>query len=169
MLLKSNEQGTTLIETLVAIALAIVVVVAMVSLGISSQRNANFAKNQLVASKLSQEGMEAVRSVRDNGGSNLISSCFSNTTWNGLWNDQVNTLCGGTLFILSFDSVNNVWDLIRDNLPETVQTIFSRQVSITDDASTYSYQKVVTVTTTWVDSSGTHNSQVVDYLTKWKQ
>lgn len=165
---KFKEEGQTLIETLAAIALATVVIVAMVSLGIASQRNANFSRNTLLATKFSQEGAEAVRSIRDDGSRSAISSCFGNTTWDSFWSGQVLSLCGGTLFSLSFDSSLNKWNLAKNSTPEVIQTIFKRQVDISDAAATYDSEKTVTVTVWWEDASGRHESKLIEKLTKWK-
>lgn len=61
---KSNK-GFTLIETLVALSIFSVSIVALISITGSGVSNTNYAKNKFIASYLSQEGIEAVRNIRD--------------------------------------------------------------------------------------------------------
>lgn len=174
MKLNFDEKGSTLIETLVAVALAVVIIVAMVSLGVTSQKNSNFSKNQLVATNLSKQGMEAVRSIRDDTSRSAISGCAPNDTWSELWSNRISALCGGNVsgepdtvqFKLS--ETDGFWSLGKNTDPDVSYTLFKRIVKISDSASGYSSTKRVTVITTWIDASGTHKSDLVSDLTKIK-
>lgn len=59
-------RGDTLIEVLIAMAIAVVVVTSITTLGISSLNNAKFVASQDQATKYTQEGMEVVRRIRSN-------------------------------------------------------------------------------------------------------
>lgn len=62
---KIQEGGFTLVETLVALSIFTLAVLAMmVALG-GGLKSVNFAKNKIVASYLAQEGIELMRNVRD--------------------------------------------------------------------------------------------------------
>jgi prepilin-type N-terminal cleavage/methylation domain-containing protein len=58
-------RGDTLIEVLIALAVAVVVISAITTLGITSLSNARFVASQEQASKYTQEGMETVRKIRN--------------------------------------------------------------------------------------------------------
>lgn len=60
-----RTRGFTLIETLVAVSLLIVAIVAPMSLVAQSLTTAYYARDQVVAYSLAQEGIEAIRAVRD--------------------------------------------------------------------------------------------------------
>ena len=62
---REAHRGFTLVETLVAIALISVAIVAPMALTVQSLNGAFFARDQITASNLAQEGIEAIRSVRD--------------------------------------------------------------------------------------------------------
>jgi len=59
------SRGFTLIETLVAISLVSVAIVAPMSLVSRSLASAFYARDQVTAYHLAQEGIEAVRAIRD--------------------------------------------------------------------------------------------------------
>lgn len=62
---QKTERGFTLIETMVAVSLLALAVVAPMSLASQSISSAYYARDQVTAFYLAQEGIEAVRSVRD--------------------------------------------------------------------------------------------------------
>lgn len=64
-ILVAGNSGMTLIETLVAITILSVAIVAPMSLTMFSLTSAYYARDQIVASNLAQEAIEAVRAVRD--------------------------------------------------------------------------------------------------------
>ena len=60
-----STQGFTLIETLVAISLLSVAIVSPMTLASQSLSGAYYARDEITAFNLAQEGLEAVRAVRD--------------------------------------------------------------------------------------------------------
>jgi Tfp pilus assembly protein PilV len=71
--------GFTLIETMVAISLLMVALIAPMSLAAQSLTAAYYARNQITAFYLAQEGIEIVRSVRD---ANIIAIAEGNSSVN---------------------------------------------------------------------------------------
>jgi prepilin-type N-terminal cleavage/methylation domain-containing protein len=59
-----NNQGQTLIEILIAMGIAGVIVTAMTISVTSAINNANYSKNQSLATQYSQEGMEIVKQMQ---------------------------------------------------------------------------------------------------------
>jgi prepilin-type N-terminal cleavage/methylation domain-containing protein len=62
---KNNQSGFSLVETLVAITILLIVITGPLTLVSNSARSTNFANDQVMANFLSQEGLELVQSVRD--------------------------------------------------------------------------------------------------------
>ncbi len=60
-----NKKGFTLIETLVAIMILSLVITSVVSLMSSSIFSARYAKNEIKASYIAQEGIDYMRNLRD--------------------------------------------------------------------------------------------------------
>ena len=61
----AKEKGQSLIEVVVALAAALLVILALVRVAVTSMRNASLAKNQALATQYSQEAMERIRAFRD--------------------------------------------------------------------------------------------------------
>ncbi|MES2416461.1 MAG: prepilin-type N-terminal cleavage/methylation domain-containing protein [Patescibacteria group bacterium] len=65
-LFKKNNNGFTLVETLVALSIFTASVLAMLIILSQGLTQTSFAKNKLVATYLAQEGIEYFRNTRDN-------------------------------------------------------------------------------------------------------
>lgn len=62
---KKKSSGQTLLEVIIALSTAVVIISAIVVMVINGLNNAQFAKNQNLASNYAQQGMEIVRKTRD--------------------------------------------------------------------------------------------------------
>lgn len=69
---QSSESGQSLIEVLIALAASVAVVSAIVVTVITSLQNAEFTKNQNLATQYSREGMEIIRQVAKNNWNNFL-------------------------------------------------------------------------------------------------
>jgi len=63
--MKKKDSGQSLIEVIAALAVMVLVILALIIVTTISIRNATFAKNQTLATKFAQEGIEEVRAYRD--------------------------------------------------------------------------------------------------------
>lgn len=130
LLVPVHKNGQSLIEVLFALGIAVVIIVALVSVTIGSLRNAQFAQNQVLATKYANEGMEKIRAYRDQ-------------------NDW-------TIFTGGCNGYN----------AGSVPTPFTRNISCQQVGGDTNKRKV-TVTVSWTDSAGPHQSELVSYFTKW--
>ncbi|MDQ5949610.1 MAG: hypothetical protein QG563_116 [Patescibacteria group bacterium] len=62
---KIRTRGFTLVETLVSLAIFASAIVGMIVITSQGINDTNYSKNKLVATALSQEGIEMVRNIRD--------------------------------------------------------------------------------------------------------
>ena len=74
---KTGEAGFTLIETLVAVSFLIFAIVAPMTLVSKSLSSALYARDQVTAYNLAQEGIEVVRAVRDG---HILQNALSGTS-----------------------------------------------------------------------------------------
>lgn len=148
---RSSEQGRraqagqTLVEVMVALGVAVTIIVALVTATVSSMRNAQFAKLQAQATKLSQEALEKARAQRDQQGWATFKSGF------------VDVRCLPS---------SGTWSSSGCTETDKIEGVFLRNVNFADVSG--EEKKSVTVTTSWTDANGTHQSTLATYLTKWQ-
>ncbi len=65
MLKSKFNSGQSLLEVVIAFAIVAIILVALVSASSVAVRNSTFASNKSIANKYVNEGLEAVRSIRD--------------------------------------------------------------------------------------------------------
>jgi Tfp pilus assembly protein PilV len=114
------QTGQTLLEIILAFGIAIIVLGAVTSIIVTSLNNAQYTKNQSLASSYAQEGMNAVRNIRDSSWNNFL------TYTNG------HTYCiNSNLTLISISGHCASADMIGPN------GIFSREASFADGNSSF--------------------------------
>lgn len=69
-----SQKGQTLVESLLAVAVSVIVVVALVGVGITSMRTASFGRDQAEAVRLASQALEILRSQRDSNWTTFAST-----------------------------------------------------------------------------------------------
>lgn len=133
-----KEKGQSLVEVIVALAIALLVILALVRVTVISMRNASFARNQALATQYAQEAMEWIRSQRDEDWGNLAEGTYC-------LSDSLSWSTGSCSY--------------------TLEGIFKREAVLTpQEADKFE----VLVTVSWAEASETHQSELTSYLTKWE-
>lgn len=178
---KSSKMGQSLMELVVVIAVMIIVVGALTFATIASLRNAQFSQNQAQATKLAQEGIEKVRSLRDRNSNiqtlNIPSSSgssgsmlFSDLFISFISHNFCNTVSGDGPCYFNFVS-GSLNQVASQNNNESVGS-FMRRIQIFDRqtcdtvSNCYSQQKEITAVVSWTDFSGSHESRLTTILRK---
>lgn len=165
--MKINQQGQALLELTIATGLALMVVTALTITTIIGLRNSQFAQNQLQATKLAQEGLEIVRTIRDRD----YTVCLEIDNvykWSDLRNKNFST--PRSLVIEKNVSscplgaginTSPLW-LKSTPTPEIIGN-FKREIFIQGNSS---LNKNIQITSrvSWTDFSGTHKSELVTKL-----
>ncbi|MBI2029446.1 hypothetical protein HYT02_03460 [Candidatus Gottesmanbacteria bacterium] len=136
-----NNSGQSIIEVIIAVGIVALVLVALVTAVTVSIKNSTFSKNKSIANKYINEGIEAVRSIRD-------------TSWTTLYSEsgQVNGLLSSA----------GVWNF--SGASDIPATGFTRTV----DVSCPNNQTCnITVTVTWISGGQNHSSSASTVFTKW--
>lgn len=149
-----NISGFTLVETLVAISILLLVIVGPITIAQKGIRNAYFANEQFTAVFLAQEAIESVRQLRDADGldayDKLLNSVAGADTWNEM--DSFADTCDdencaymrgeNPLFRPCSDSFANNCEVTRSvsdgtlgHNPSADDTQFTRHVRVTDMVS----------------------------------
>lgn len=162
-----KELGQSLLEVTIAIGIAVVVLSTLTFTTLSGYKNSQVSQNQTTATKLAQDAMDQVRSMRDRSSA----VCYSSTIkdWPTLF-VNASTCSGGCNFIIQptgtcfLNSSNTVSPYLLGN--SVYQTItsnprFSRIIKITNSSNnTVSIQVLVK----WDDTGGTHYVNLVTNL-----
>lgn len=165
-----TSKGQSLLEVIVVMAVGIIVVGALVFATIASLRNAQFAKNQAQATKLAQEGLEKIRSLRNRDaeiGTDIEINKFSGLYTVYLSHDHCNDISGDAPCYFWFQPDSDLGQKLTQNSKDKFEIIgpFERQVQISDDA-TWDSEKNITVIVRWSDFSGMHESKLTTVLRK---
>ena len=115
----TNQRGFSLVEVILSSAVFVLLVTALVGAYLYGQESTTLAGNRARATMLAEEGLEAVRNIRDQNFSNLTNGTYGLATTGNQW------------------SLSGTSDVID---------IFTRQVVI---SSVDAKRKSVTVNITW--------------------
>lgn len=164
MRITHSQKGFTLLETLVAISILLIAVVAPMSIIGRSLPQSAYARDHAIAVNLAQEGIEAVRQKRD---SNMLAD------WNGppdvAWDNGIVAgnyyavdpralsmliSCGGSMcnpirLTIRQDATTGLY--YQSSVVEGTATKFQRQIEIQSSASGLHEKQVISVVT-WYDS-----------------
>ena len=168
-------KGFTLIETLVAISLLTIAIVAPMSLTAQSLSSAYYARDQITAFYLAQEAIEALRSVRDANilkvsqgtAANLLDT-FASTIGQPFTIDtrtNAMVLCGGTCPPLQTDATKEFYGYSASGWTDT---IFTRTVTAAFIPGTINEVKI-TVLVQWTTpkSFQVKSFTISDNLYRW--
>jgi Tfp pilus assembly protein PilV len=134
----AGQTGFSIVEILLATAIFSILVGALAGIVIYGQASAAISGDRIRADQLAEEGVEAVRNIRNAGYSNLTDGAY------GL-------VQSGNVWTLSGTSDTN--------------GIYSRQTTI---ASGGSNRKDVTSTVSWLANGQTRTASVTTRLTNWR-
>lgn len=145
----SNKHGQTLIEVIIALAVAVILALALITTSLVTQKAARSARNQSQATKLAQEYLEQIRVFRDRNGYTM--------------------LINGTCVRLNGSDPAS-WTLGTSGCPEPVPlgtSTFYRKFDISDDP-VKANQKIVKVIIEWTDQAGPQSITSQTVLTNWE-
>ncbi len=80
-----NQSGQSLVELIIAMGIIVLVISSVVFLVIDSYASGRLSKEITQANFLAEEGMEAIRSIRDNSWDNLSSGTYGLTISGNNW------------------------------------------------------------------------------------
>ncbi|MBI2622025.1 hypothetical protein HYW66_00085 [Candidatus Microgenomates bacterium] len=137
----STSSGQTLLEVIVGLGVGVVVLVAITSAVLSSLTGSDFGKNQTQATLYAQQGMEVVRDLRNKEGAGFFSRSGSYCM------DSTNSLVPGVCSSPNLDG------------------FFTRKIIF---AILGAGRERATVTVSFTDSRGMHESNLVSIFTDWQ-
>lgn len=188
-----SPRGQTLVEAILAIAIAVVIVTALVTLALGTQKAANNSRNQTQNTKYGEQTIEIIRNIRDTNKDGAIKGMFTvygcpvaTCKFSDLFGYNFGGITSGTgekftLAQLTCNDTTTCWALTRvtttgDPILDSSGggTIYKRDIVIKDTGSTSdpvdpsNTVKTIEVTISWTDAGGPHNSTTVTKLTNFK-
>jgi type II secretory pathway pseudopilin PulG len=148
-----KNQGQSLLEVLIALAVIILVATGLIRAVITSIKAADFSRKSSQATSYCQQAMEDIRSYRDQIG----------------WTNFSNNSNGTSLLYGEADTLANPLNLGACTYPTSftgnINNIFMRCIKLDKDGDNVK----ATVTVYWQDADNViHSSQVVSLFTKWQ-
>jgi len=147
--MKIGKEGQSLFEVVLALGLATLIIVAIVSLATSSIRNTSFSRDKTIATRHAQEATEWLRGQRDED-------------WDIFSTNVV--FCPTPPHVQCFDEL--IWgDCGSCGSTELIDSKFTREFSFPSVAAD-SISAEVKVS--WSDSQGLHEVRSSTILTDWR-
>lgn len=185
----NNSKGFTLVETLVAISIFTISIIALLSVLSQGISNTNYAKQKIIASYLAQEGIEYMRNLRDTFV--LFDASGAQVGWDA-FNTKIapvaNTLCASATGCYfddqGLDYVNHSQPMIDITLTACgvdcpyllynentgkygyasgISTDFIRKINVIQTSN----QTKISSTVYWTQGSGVHNISFSESLFNW--
>lgn len=158
--LNKNNKGFTLLETIVAVGVIMVGLIAVLVLINSSLFYVSLIKDRLVAANLNSESLEVVRNIRDN-------NWLQNLSWNnGLSNGDYN-VAYNSLSLSPFANTELLIDASNGlyNYSNGSPSGFKRKISISNLSS---YELRASSTVTWQRKGNNYTNSAEEHLFNWK-
>jgi Tfp pilus assembly protein PilV len=147
---RKSQRGQTILEVVTAVALISISVAALVGLAVAAVRSSTSASSRSKASSYAEEGLEAVRSIRDRGFL-VLDDCLTNICASGT--------CG-----LAWTGTE--WEC-HDGA-DTLDGFYTRGFTLTDVPGAGVSKLYVQVDVSWNDPSGSHTVSLDAFLTDWR-
>lgn len=173
-LAKSRKRGFTLVETLVALTVLTVGISASLTLISHSLKTASYYQNQTTAFYLAVEGIEFIRNWRDNnfiqGMSWLqdLNNCISS---NGCYATPAPDIgqpyisaCAPNCPNLKYSVSRNLYNYS----PSSIDTAFSRKITISNASSFGNDEREVISKITWQDRFGSQSIELKTHIFNWQ-
>ncbi|MDA2936279.1 hypothetical protein MYX06_03620 [Patescibacteria group bacterium AH-259-L05] len=177
----SNKDSQSLIETIVAVGIIMVAIVAILGVGLTHLRLGGESEFRVSAINLSREGAELAITTRNSNQLNPSNSWPYGLTPN---DDYIVDYNDTSFTAATFSGSEVIADctncyLCRDGSSDyyyscaTIGTLFRRMVTIADGDAlggncSANCEKTITSTVYWVDRSGSHTLSTEVRLTDWR-
>lgn len=175
-----SQTGQSLLELVIGLSLISVVIGALAIITTYSLRNTQFSKNQSQATKLAQENLEKIKTIKSSNYGICFSGEFINSCsgWDNIWIHPI-AAAGEKYTITTGTSGCTVGTLTKpyclqfsnlsSPIPVPNNTLFSSEIIIYSEPvnTPVSDQRKIVSRIYWTDNSGTHTSDLVTVLSRY--
>ncbi len=166
----SLSSGFTFVETLVAIAILLIAIVAPLSLVYQSLAASRVARNQVTAIYLAQEAIEFIRATRDDNalsGSAWLSGLSDCATVDGCTIDvpaNVIKSCSGQCALLKYNGETFLYGY--ESSPDWIDTVFRRTITIEDVQA--GLETKITASVVWYEGANPRTVTLGENIFNWQ-
>jgi prepilin-type N-terminal cleavage/methylation domain-containing protein len=166
---KRNEQGFTLIETLVAITVLLLAIAAPLTLASQGLTASRIARDQVTATYLMQEAIEHIRNTRD---TNVLTgdswftgldACLAGTCSIDVPQAEIDA-CVGACAVMRYNDSLGLYGYGEGSGWE--DTKFTRTVSMEETIA--GVEAEITVTVSWADGLAGRSVEMQEHLLNWQ-
>ncbi len=166
--IRHTQNGFTLVETLVAITVLLLAVTGPLTIAARSLNSANFSQDQITAFYLAQEGVEAIRNIRDKNAIagqlwlTGLENCQSGSSCTIDSTDNSVSLCSGSCQKIKYNSSSGLYGYNAG----WGDSKFTRTIQISETSSA---EAMITVTISWQSGNINRQFTVNENVLNWQQ
>lgn len=158
-----NQKGQSILEIIITLSILGLILGGLVIVIVNSLKNSQFSKNQSLATKLAEEGLDTVRTMKSK---EQCYVSYSSQSYYFVNNAQLVWTAPNSTVL----APNTAYNLNKTactltnpaSSPETINNFFSRQIFLEKDGT--SNRIKVTSVVSWNDISGLHQSKLFTIL-----
>lgn len=153
------QRGQSMLELIIALAVSVIIITAVVVAASNSVRNSTYSKNNAASTRYAQEGMEWLRSQRDQSWTTFSGKasagsgtdwCIQTLSWPG-----INGVCSSSQTIANTSYLRQVNLKLKDYAPPGAPDGINDTVE-------------ATLTVKWTEGTLSHDITLTTQFTNWK-
>ncbi len=161
--MKNSNNGQSMFEVMLALAVASVILIAIVSLAGKSIGNSTYSREENLAQNYSKELSEWIKKEKETSWTSLVANLGASTDWCMIWlgwgAPTTSSSCGVSDYITGTKYIRSVnFGCYEKNS--------TSEVSLNCSNSGVNLVKY-SIITSWTDSTGIHNSSINSSLSNW--
>jgi type II secretory pathway pseudopilin PulG len=153
-----SQKGTTLIETIVALALTATIIGAILALVVSGLNATTSGKSRTVATNLAEEALDSVRTVRDTAGWSSFYSTYALGPGTSFYLDSAGTL---------HTAATPLCHTAASGAPEFIAPSYTRTITFTNEPTSGNQRVLVDICVAWNDRGTPQKVELNSYLADW--
>lgn len=163
-----SRAGFTLLEAVVSITVFAVGIVGILQLNLAAKASSDKARDTVQVANYLQEGLEAVRTIRDSAWTNVNTDAAYHLNPVVGANPPWQLIAGGTETVGKYTRTVAIAPVIRQDTDGSGTLTAGDKIVTTGGTLADAETKLITVTLTWRNGSQTLTRTMFEYLTNWQ-
>lgn len=161
---KFSQKGQSILEIIITLSILGLILGSLVIVIVNSLKNSQFSKNQSQATKLAEEGLDSVRTMKSK---ELCTLTYLGTQYYWVNKPSAQLVWGNSTILGTYNIDTTGCNLTFSSTPQSILPgkFFQRQIILSTDGAASNRLKI-TSKVTWNDISGLHESKLFTILTQ---